>query len=122
MKNFLRGLRYAWTYRGRLIISIICAVIAAAMWGLNFTAVYPVLKILGTGQSMQDWVDGRIQQRQEKIDRLHAKVDELTQLGKQIDKAPRSRERDNQKRKLASELASTESDLDDARTDLYRYS
>src|SRR5439155_12318415 len=29
MKNFLRALRYAWPYRGRLIFSVICAVMAA---------------------------------------------------------------------------------------------
>src|SRR5206468_373889 len=99
--------------------SILCALMAAALWGLNFTAIYPVLKILGTGQSMQDWVDGRIQQRQEKIDQLQLEVDELNRKSKQLDKQPRAKGHSDQQRKLASKLASKESDLDDARTDLY---
>lgn len=46
MKNFLRSLRYTWTYRGRLLMSVACAFFAALLWGTSFTGVYPVLKIL----------------------------------------------------------------------------
>ena len=52
MKNFLRALRHALPYRQRLGISIFCAVCAAVLWGLNFTSIYPVLKLLHTGQSL----------------------------------------------------------------------
>ncbi|MFZ4647311.1 MAG: hypothetical protein ACOYNP_16280, partial [Gemmataceae bacterium] len=57
MKNFLRGLRFAWPYRGRLIVSIICAVLAAALWGLNFTCIYPTLKLLHAETSLLAEVD-----------------------------------------------------------------
>ena len=53
MKNFLRTLRFAWPYRRRLVISIGCALFAAALWSLNFTAIYPILKIFTTGQNLQ---------------------------------------------------------------------
>jgi ATP-binding cassette subfamily B protein/subfamily B ATP-binding cassette protein MsbA len=48
MKNLLRALRCCWPYRGRLLISIACAMVAAGLWGISFTAVAPVLRILGT--------------------------------------------------------------------------
>ena len=51
MKNFLRALRHALPYRRRLIGSFVAAFLAAVLWGLNFTSIYPVLKLLGTGQS-----------------------------------------------------------------------
>src|SRR5437588_10515761 len=60
MKNFVRALRCALPYRGRLILSLLCAVFAAALWGMNFTAVYPVLKILSNNQTVQQWVDGEV--------------------------------------------------------------
>src|SRR4051794_23633910 len=60
MKNFLRALRYIIPYRRRLILSIICALLAAVLWGLNFTAVYPFLKVLTTGQNLQTWIDDTI--------------------------------------------------------------
>ena len=46
MKNFLRGLRATWPYRGRLFASIVCALFAAILWSLNLSAVYPVLILL----------------------------------------------------------------------------
>src|SRR5262245_38651475 len=41
MKNFARALRHAWPYRGRLLISVVCALMAAVLWGGNFTSIYP---------------------------------------------------------------------------------
>jgi ATP-binding cassette subfamily B protein/subfamily B ATP-binding cassette protein MsbA len=60
MKNFLRALRHAFPYRRRLILSVFCAICAAALWGLNFTCIYPVLKLLHTGQSPQQWIADHI--------------------------------------------------------------
>ena len=69
MKNFLRAAD-ALPYRKRLCLSILCAVFAAILWGLNFTAVYPVLKLLTTGQSLQVWIDGSIRTQQNDIAQL----------------------------------------------------
>jgi ATP-binding cassette subfamily B protein/subfamily B ATP-binding cassette protein MsbA len=60
MKNFLRALRHALPYRRRLILSIFCALCAAVLWGLNFTSIYPVLKLLNTEKSPHQWVDEQI--------------------------------------------------------------
>ena len=67
MRNFIRSLRFSWAYRTRLILSIVCALFAAALWSLNFTAIYPVLKVLGSNRTLQEWVDERI--RNIKIER-----------------------------------------------------
>jgi ATP-binding cassette subfamily B protein/subfamily B ATP-binding cassette protein MsbA len=74
MKNFLRALRHAWPYRRRLAVSVTCALLAAVLWGLNFTSVYPVLKLLHTGQSPQQWVDAH-------IDALRAEIAGLERAG-----------------------------------------
>ena len=63
MKNFLRALRFVWPYRGRLILSLGCALIVALLWGANFTAIYPILKILREGQNLQGWVDSQIKHK-----------------------------------------------------------
>ena len=65
MKNFLRAFRFAWAYRGRLFVSVACALFAAVFWGLNFTAIYPVLKILGSDKNLQEWIDSEIQRSQD---------------------------------------------------------
>src|SRR5205085_3473591 len=77
MKNFLRAFRFAWAYRGRLFISVACALFAAVFWGLNFTAIYPVLKILGSDKNLQEWIDWDIDQSQKNIDGWHADLERL---------------------------------------------
>src|ERR1700730_8048661 len=76
MKNFLRAMRFAWPYRYRTIISVLCALLAAVFWGLNFTAIYPVLKIIGSGQTLQEWVDTSILKVEEQINPLQNHVDD----------------------------------------------
>src|SRR5262245_17032932 len=60
MKNFLRAVKYALRYRGRLITSFVSALVAASLWGLTFSAVYPILQLMDKKQSLQVWVDDRI--------------------------------------------------------------
>jgi ATP-binding cassette subfamily B protein/subfamily B ATP-binding cassette protein MsbA len=121
MKNFLRALRCAWPYRRRLLLSVVCAVIAAGLWSANFTAIYPVLKILGTQQSLQEWVDDRIENTQNQIDHWQSEVDRFTREAKRLDGLKSSPLRDRLQRENSSALARIEGKLNPARTDLYRY-
>jgi ATP-binding cassette subfamily B protein/subfamily B ATP-binding cassette protein MsbA len=120
MKNFLRALKYAWPYRYRVLLSVVCAMLAAILWGLNFTAIYPVLKILG-GENLQKWVDKSIGTLDEEtipglkqgIKDLELKRADAEQLADQ--------ERRVALRKIDGYLANAESKLESARHELYRY-
>jgi subfamily B ATP-binding cassette protein MsbA len=139
MKNFLRALRYCWPYRYRLGLSIACALLAAVLWGLNFTAVYPVLKILGGEQNLQEWADGEIATVQKVIngdpqdpdpkkkEGLQLRIDQLKhedqdneakQPGTDEDREFKAHRRNS----LASAMAKVEAELAPARTKLWRYS
>src|SRR5579875_1292878 len=83
MKNFLRALRHAWPYRRRLVLSIFCAICAAAFWGANLSSIYPLLILLQYKQSPHDWINKQIEEAQKKvldyqhqIDRKNAELDE----------------------------------------------
>jgi len=120
MKNFLRSLKFSWVYRRRLVFSLICALLAAAFWGLNLTAVYPVLKLLGSNISMQDWIDQRIEGAQKEID-YHSR--DLTYNKMQLKEAETwqdGRTRDNREHKLAGDIARLEGKLESASTRLWR--
>ncbi len=118
MKNFLRGMRFAWPYRYRTGFSVICAVLAAAFWGINFTAIYPVLKIIGSGQNLQQWVDDSIKTvEKERINPLQIRVDKLTKDEARIQQHPDEHERVVQSRRIADELANVESKLESARVE-----
>jgi ATP-binding cassette, subfamily B, bacterial MsbA len=121
MKNFLRAVRFAWNYRVRLFISVGCAVLAAIFWGLNFTAIYPVLKILGSERNIQQWVDGEIQRINKDIDDWRPIDKVLTDKQKQLESQPPSNERSHALRDNAGHLASIESKLGAAQHELWRY-
>ncbi len=122
MRNFIRALRFAWPYRFRLGISFLCALLAAALWSLNFTAIYPILKIFGTGQNLQTWVDSAIEKCQkEQIDPAKKTMAELTQQAQDLEKEPKDHQRARKERHLVGEMAAIESALKSSQDELYRY-
>jgi ABC-type multidrug transport system fused ATPase/permease subunit len=70
MTNFGRALGFAWKYRGRFVLSIVCAMLVALFWGGNLSAVYPILKVFFKKQNLHEWVD-------HEVDRLRARIAEL---------------------------------------------
>ena len=120
MKNFVRALRYCWPYHRRLIISIVCAVFAAAFWGLSFTAIYPVLTILDTNKNLQDWVDEQIAETNinlygdpdKKTEGLVAHKDRVEAEYKAIQDLPPGRFREQRYRDKSGELANVGSKLE----------
>jgi ATP-binding cassette subfamily B protein/subfamily B ATP-binding cassette protein MsbA len=121
MKNFLRAFRFAWRYRGRLFVSVACALLAAVFWGLNFTAIYPVLKILGSDKNLQQWVDSEIKRSQKEIDSLQEEVKALTRRQQEEEARPLSRERSRALRDTARDLAKVESKLEPLCHECHRY-
>jgi ATP-binding cassette subfamily B protein/subfamily B ATP-binding cassette protein MsbA len=121
MRNFARALRHAWPYRRRLAISAFCALLAAVVWGGNFTSIYPVLKLLTTGKSLHEWVDGCCKQAQEDVNLWTAASDKLDEDMKVLEKLPASHTTKKLKRDKASELLRVEGKLQTARSSLYLY-
>jgi ATP-binding cassette subfamily B protein/subfamily B ATP-binding cassette protein MsbA len=79
---------------------------AAVLWGLNFTSIYPFLKLLHDDQSPQQWVDGQIsiyakevEVQQKEVDRIHDNEEKLNLLPKttDIDKQLRTLSSDHSK-------------------------
>jgi subfamily B ATP-binding cassette protein MsbA len=123
MKNFIRALRFAWPYRFRLAVSIFCALLAAALWSLNFTAIYPILKIFGTGQNLQAWVDATIKKiQEEQIDPQEKSISELRQERRRIEEDERDeKEKATKKRHIDVKIRNLEAELKTAQDNLYRY-
>src|SRR5947209_1627348 len=46
MKNFGRLVWFAWSYRLRFGLSLVCAALVALLWVANISTVYPLLRIL----------------------------------------------------------------------------
>ncbi len=121
MKNFLRALRHALPYRRRLAVSIVTALFAAVLWGLNFTSIYPVLKLLHTGRSLHQWVDESIASTQRDVEGLQARSETLNEREKALEKKPDSKQTQKFKRGVSDDLRKVEAKLASARSRLYWY-
>ncbi len=119
MRYFLRTLKLAWAYRGRLICSLFCALFAAIFWSLNFTAIYPTLKILGSDQNLQEWANESIEKQQKVIDPLQSEVNRIGNRLKDLEKDPNRPNRDNEIRSVSGDLAKLQRRLEVAQRELY---
>jgi len=117
MKNFLRALRCAWPYRSRLVLSIVCAMIAAIFWGLTLGAIYPVLQGLGKEQSLQVWVETRITDTEKDIKGIQEAINGVNAKIKQIRKGD-----DQRQRETTADLARLDSKMATASRKLNLYS
>jgi ATP-binding cassette subfamily B protein/subfamily B ATP-binding cassette protein MsbA len=115
----VRALRYAWPYRLRLGISIGCALLAAVFWGLNLTAIYPVLKILTKDKNLEQIVNEKIKETETHIQAWEAEMEPLTREIKKLAAEESSPQHDKRQRDLTLEVASLDNKLNPAYT--YRY-
>lgn len=121
MKNFLRAMRFAWAYRYRAMFSVLCAVLAAGLWSLNFTAIYPILKIIGTNQNLQEWVNSSIDKVQnEQVNPYKNETDEQNKRLEAVKQQPESKNRDRQIKQVVGDVAKAEAKLSSAMSELYR--
>lgn len=119
MKNFLRVLRFALPYRNRLLASIVCAILAAILWGLNFTSVFPFLKTLQSDQHPLDWINESIVNHSQEIERVETEKAKLTKKEKELDALPNGKELEKWKRELTAEQMRNEAKLENLRRSLY---
>src|SRR5262245_34193196 len=82
MTNFARLLRFAWPYRLRFAVSLVCASIVAVLFFSELGAVYPLLHILFNNQNCQKWVAGRIDSLEADAYVAASRLAELDELGR----------------------------------------
>src|SRR5438132_4726959 len=115
MKNFLRALRFASPYWRRLVLSVVCAGLAAVFWALNFTAIYPVLKILSTDKNLQEWVNEKIQEvATHQVEPLQKQVDDLKQKFEELKRKPEGPDHATVVRRHFEELSGVQNRLESA--------
>src|SRR5437868_2459942 len=121
MRNFIRAMRFAWPYRFRIGVSFVCALLAAVLWSLNFTAIYPILKIFTSGQNLQTWINASIEtHRREHLDPLNQKMEELQKKKTILKEMAEDPNKNRHERQLAGEMSKVETELAAALTEFHR--
>ncbi|OHB65892.1 MAG: hypothetical protein A2V70_10580 [Planctomycetes bacterium RBG_13_63_9] len=77
MNSFGRVLRLAFRHRMTFVLSVVCALGVAILWGGNIGAVYPFVKVAFRGESLQDWVDVEIGNAKRQITEKNREIDQL---------------------------------------------
>jgi ATP-binding cassette subfamily B protein/subfamily B ATP-binding cassette protein MsbA len=107
MKNFGRTLRLVFQYPWTLAASTFCAIMVAALWGANIGGMYPIVEIIfaepGKGQTLQAWIDKRIDEEQQRVAKAEERV---VDLRRQIAASPASEQAE-----LSRQLEREEADL-----------
>src|SRR5262245_25512754 len=123
MRHFFRMLKYSWPYRYRLLASVFCALMVAALWGLNLSAIYPILTILSTDQNLQQWTDKQIDKHQKEVNdpERRNKLEHLRKELKRLEQQPAGPDREAKERHATEELAKIERELNHHTTWMDRY-
>jgi ABC-type multidrug transport system fused ATPase/permease subunit len=78
MKNFVRLVLFAWPYRVRFGLSLVCALLVAMLWSANISAVYPLLRILFyESENCQKWVAEKVVALETDVESIDARLGEL---------------------------------------------
>ncbi|MBI1311331.1 ATP-binding cassette domain-containing protein [bacterium] len=77
MDSTSRLIPYAWKYRYQLLFSAFLALIVALLWGLNLSVTFPLVKVLLEGESLEQYVQGRITELNVEIETRETQLQEL---------------------------------------------
>lgn len=101
MKNFWTAIKDSLHFSPAIALATICSVGIAFLWGSNIGALYPVIDMTLNGQSMQDWLEDRIEDRKEKCRQFEREITVL-QLAERWDEVR------NTQKKLRNEVSAIE--------------
>ena len=123
MRSFIRTLKFSWTYRYRLMASVVCALMVSLFWTLNLSAILPVLEILSSNKNLHEWVDESIEhyhKRANDPEKLLA-LDKLQEELGLLDKNPNASDRENVLRRKTNDLSELQGQLRDANKSEWRF-
>ena len=112
MKNFLRTIKFALRYRGRLIVSFACALIAAGLGGSACPRFIPFCRFLRTAATCKSRFDLKTQDVEKDIAKLEKEIDVLVVWKREVETKPAGGpERDQELHKGPTNLDTKEATL-----------
>ena len=75
MQQLIRLGTYAWPYRKKIVLSIVCALLVSAFWSLNLSITFPIVRVLFEGDSLHANVDREISELKAEIQSYQQNLD-----------------------------------------------
>ncbi|HXG12319.1 MAG TPA: ABC transporter transmembrane domain-containing protein [Gemmataceae bacterium] len=102
MHHLMRIVRYAWPYRWRFALSVLCGLAVAILWAANLSTVYPVVTVLFSendkDRNLQTWIEERIRTSETRLQEL---AKERTRIERRQQAEPPEEVRQRQNARLA---------------------
>lgn len=67
--NFKRLFPFLYPHRRQLIISLVCGIVVAALWGANLTVAYPIVQVLFEKKSLVEYADEKLATSSQEMER-----------------------------------------------------
>ncbi|MFN9753641.1 MAG: ABC transporter ATP-binding protein [Planctomycetota bacterium] len=77
MKNLVRALRQALTYRWSILGSLLCSIGVAICWGANLGGVYPFVEVVLHGKTLTEWAEQQIAESAGEVQKLDGIIAQL---------------------------------------------
>ena len=103
MNHFLRALKEAWRHWFVLAAALVFSIFAAALWGANIAAMFPIIETTLHGKSIPEANRQRVMDAEKRISELQSQIAQLQRELPQIPPEPRKQKRreiDNLKAKI----------------------
>jgi subfamily B ATP-binding cassette protein MsbA len=113
LNSFPRLLQYVWPHRRKFYLSVVFAVLVAALWGCCLSAAYPIITVLIENKKLDEYVDELIDKTKASIQKQEQTLDrgekELNHL-----EATKPRDSERERFKLLRQQSKDQSSLSTA--------
>lgn len=118
MHSFYRALKFSLAYRARLILSVVCAILVALLWGANISSVGVILTILAENKTPHQKVQQRIDELEAEKKRWELEQDAVAKELREVERRPDAGD-PNVKRRLNDKLSAVHRHLQELNSKLY---
>ena len=77
MKPFFRAVWHSLRYRWAIIGALTCSLLIAVIWSASITTVFPIVKIVLEGETVETWLEHEIENGRASIDAVKRDIAEL---------------------------------------------
>jgi len=110
LNSFPRLIQYVWPHRRKFYLSVVFAVLVAALWGLSLSAAYPIITVLFEDKPLDKYVGDLIAKTKDSIEKGEQKVDQRQDQLRELD-ATNPRDSDRERIKILRRQSNEQSSL-----------
>lgn len=90
MRHFLKAIKVSLRYKWSILGAILSSLMIAVLWGASITTIYPFVRIVFRGETVQTWVEQEISKAEQNLQTVQKEIADKEKKGQDVT-ASRSR-------------------------------